>query len=90
MVTSQELQEKEAVEGVVSEHLLELEGQVRTGEEENQKLRAKVTELEDQLKMAAVAAQRKLSEMQNCHRTMGERLRETLQLHEELDMHFDT
>lgn len=90
MVISQELQEKEAMEGVMSEHLVELEGKVCSGEEENQKLRAKVTELEDQLKMAAVASQRKLSEMQSCHRTVGERLRETLQLHEELTMHFDS
>ena len=60
------------------------------GKEDKEELKAQVGQLEDQLKMAAVASHRKLSDMHSCHRALGEQLAEALRLHRELAAQFDT
>ena len=58
-------------------------------EDDRQSLFGQVAMLEDQLKMASVASKRKLSDVQLKHRELGDRLEEVLQLHRQVDGHFD-
>ena len=41
--------------------------------------------LEDQLKMASVASQRKMSDVHQKHRELGSKFKELLQLHRDMD-----
>ena len=56
-------------------------------EEESTNLTAQVALLEDQLKMASVASNRKMEDARQRHRELGQRLRELLKFHEKLESH---
>lgn len=58
-------------------------------EEKNHSLRSKVAVLEDQLRMATMGSQRKLTDLQQKHRELGSRLEEVLRLHREMNGHFE-
>lgn len=56
-------------------------------EEENQNLGSQVAMLEDQLKMASIASNRKIQEVREQHKAIGMKMKELLKLHESLDSH---
>jgi hypothetical protein len=54
-------------------------------EEENRSLGGQVALLEDQLKMASVASHRKIDAVQQQHKELGQKLKDLLKLHENME-----
>ena len=48
-----------------------------------------MAELEDQLKMAAIASRRKLEEAKDGHVRLGQQLQDLLRLHQSLSSHYE-
>ncbi len=59
-------------------------------EKESNGLSEQVSVLEDQLKMASLASQRKLGEVQDRHRELGSHLEQALSLHRDIQSLCDT
>lgn len=60
-------------------------GDLQVLEEENRNLSGQVVLLEDQLKMASVASSRKMEDVQQRHKELGQKLKDLLKLHENME-----
>ena len=65
-------------------------GDLQILEEENRNLSGQVALLEDQLKMASVASNRKMEGVQQRHKELGQKLKDLIKLHEKMESHLIT
>lgn len=70
---------------LVRDQLGDAKSRLQVLEDENHMSSGQVAILEDQLKMASVASQRKMSDVHQKHRELGSKFKELLQLHRDMD-----